>query len=98
MYGQGFFAPNNADAALACLNMMDFDGIEDVKNTIAANGQLYQQVMMQAQIIAQAGLLPQDAVATGTEQEVQKGSTKSSNGSLSAQAANATRQSTAPRT
>ena len=98
LYGQGFFAPNNADAALACLNMMDFDGIEDVKNTIAANGQLYQQVMMLTQIIAQAGLLPQDAVATGTEQEVQKGSTKSSNGSLSAQAANATRQSTAPRT
>ena len=98
LYGQGFFAPNNADAALTCLNMMDFDGIEDVKNTIAANGQLYQQVMMLTQIIAQAGLLPQDAVATGTEQEVQKGSTKSSNGSLSAQAANATRQSTAPRT
>ena len=98
LYGQGFFAPNNADAALACLNMMDFDGIEDVKNTIAANGQLYQQVMMLTQIIAQAGLLPQDAVATGTEQEVQKASTKSSNGSLSAQAANATRQSTAPRT
>lgn len=98
LYGQGFFAPNNADAALACLNMMDFDGIEDVKNTIAANGQLYQQVMMLTQIIAQAGLLPQDAVATGTEQEVQKGSTKSSNGSLSAQAANTTRQSTAPRT
>ena len=30
LYGAGFFAPNNADSALACLEMMDFKGREKV--------------------------------------------------------------------
>lgn len=30
LYGRGFFAPNNADSALACLEMMDFKGREKV--------------------------------------------------------------------
>lgn len=98
LYGQGFFAPNNADAALACLNMMNFDGIEDIKSSISQNGQLYQQVMMLQQIIAQYGLIPQEsAMSTGAEQQIKNKSTKTSKGSLSAQAANATRQSTEPR-
>lgn len=98
LYGQGFFAPNNADAALACLNMMEFDGIEKVKKQIAENGQLYQQVIMLTQILANAGLIDQNNIATGLEQNVQTSAAgKESKGSLSAQAANATRQSTAPR-
>lgn len=98
LYGQGFFAPNNADAALACLNMMEFDGIEKVKKQIAENGQLYQQVIMLTQILANAGLIDQNNIATGLEQNVQTSAAgKESKGSLSAQAANATRQSTTPR-
>ena len=30
LYGAGFFAPNNADSALACLEMMDFKGKDKV--------------------------------------------------------------------
>ena len=34
-YQLGFFAPANADAALACLDMMDFEGIEKVRQRVA---------------------------------------------------------------
>ena len=43
-YQLGFFAPANADAALACLDMMDFEGIEKVRQRVAQNGTLYQQL------------------------------------------------------
>lgn len=51
-YGAGFFAPGNADSALACLNMMDFDGKEKVIEQVQQNGTLFQQVqMLQQQVI-----------------------------------------------
>ena len=37
LYGAGFFVPQNASAALACLDMMDFDGKDLVLRTIRAN-------------------------------------------------------------
>ncbi len=37
LYGAGFFAPQNARAALACLDMMDFDGKDFVLRAIRAN-------------------------------------------------------------
>ena len=43
-YQLGFFAPANADSALACLDMMDFEGIEKVRQRVAQNGTLYQQL------------------------------------------------------
>lgn len=46
LYQLGFFAPNNADPALACLEMMDFDGKQDIHNRIQQNGTLLQ--MLQA--------------------------------------------------
>ena len=51
-YQMGFFAPSNADAALAALDMMDFDGIEKVRQRVQENGTLYtqlQQAMQQLQ-------------------------------------------------
>lgn len=53
-YQLGFFAPANADAALAALEMMDFEGIEKVRQ----NGTLAQQLArMQAQMAQLTGLL-----------------------------------------
>lgn len=49
-YQLGFFAPANADAALACLDMMDFEGIEKVRQRVAQNGTL---VPAAAQAMAQ---------------------------------------------
>ena len=50
-YSGGFFAPENADAALACLDMMDFDRKDFVAQKVQMNGTLYQR-MMQAQQMA----------------------------------------------
>ena len=41
-YQLGFFAPANADAALAALEMMDFEGIEKVRQRVRQNGTLAQ--------------------------------------------------------
>ena len=43
-YQMGLFAPANADAALAVLDMMDFEGIEKVREWVQQNGTLYQQL------------------------------------------------------
>ena len=57
-YQLGFFAPANADAALAALEMMDFEGIEKVRQRVRQNGTLAQQLArMQAQMAQLTGLL-----------------------------------------
>ena len=57
-YQLGFFAPANADAALAALEMMDFEGIEKVRQRVRQNGTLAQQLaQMQAQMARLTGLL-----------------------------------------
>lgn len=54
-YQQGFFAPNNADQALACLDMMDFDRKSFVEQKVQQNGTMYQTIlMMQKQMLALA--------------------------------------------
>lgn len=59
-FGNGFFNPQMADQALACLDMMDFDRKEFVMQKIAANGTMYQQLlMMQKQMLMMAQALDQ---------------------------------------
>ena len=56
-FGAGFFNPQLTDQALACLEMMDFDGKDRMMQRIAQNGTLYQQMMQarqQAVAMAQA--------------------------------------------
>ena len=43
-YQLGFFAPQNADAALVALEMMDFEGIEKVRQRVRQNGTLAQKL------------------------------------------------------
>lgn len=52
-YSAGFFTPANADAALACLSMMDFDGKDDVLRRIQANGTLFQMLVQTQQLAIQ---------------------------------------------
>lgn len=106
LYQMGFFAPNNADASLACLNMMEFDGVDKIKETVQSNGLLFQQLMQMQALLQQllAGN-PELQAKLGMNMEAQAqngipksgGSVRESKGSLTAQAANATRESTAPR-
>ena len=59
-YSAGFFAPQNADAALATLDMMDFDRKQFIMQKIAQNGGMYQQIlMMQQQMLMLAQMVDQ---------------------------------------
>ena len=69
-YGAGFFQPENAQAALMCLEMMDFDRKEIVMNKIAQNGSVYQQMMGMMGGLAQTGAAP-GLAAMPQEQEAQ---------------------------
>lgn len=53
-YSAGFFDPQAAQQALACLDMMEFDRKEFLMEKIAQNGQLYQQRLA----LSQMGVLP----------------------------------------
>jgi hypothetical protein len=48
-YGAGFFNPQMADQALACLEMMDFDRKQFIMQKVAQNGGMYQQMLMMQQ-------------------------------------------------
>ena len=59
-YSAGFFNPQMADQALACLDMMDFDRQQFIMQKIAQNGGMYQQMlMMQQQMIMLAQMVDQ---------------------------------------
>ena len=59
-YQAGFFNPQMADQALACLDMMDFDRKQFIMQKIAQNGGMYQQMlMMQQQMLQMAQMLDQ---------------------------------------
>ena len=68
-FGAGFFAPANADMALACLDMMDFDRKHFVMQKIAQNGGMYQQMMaMQQQMVMLAQMVDQSRGSNIAEQ------------------------------
>lgn len=57
-YNAGFFNPQMADQALACLDMMDFDRKNAIMQKIQQNGTMYQQMqMMQQQLMGMAAQL-----------------------------------------
>ena len=57
-YQLGFFAPQNADAALAALEMMDFEGVEKVRERVRQNGTLARQLaQMQDQMVKMAAII-----------------------------------------
>ena len=68
-YGAGFFNPQMADQALACLDMMDFDRKHFVMQKIAQNGGMYQQMMqMQQQMMMLAQMVDQSRGSNIAEQ------------------------------
>ena len=57
-YGAGFFNPQLADQALACLDMMDFDRKQFIMQRISQNGGMYNQMMqMQQQMVMLAKMV-----------------------------------------
>lgn len=60
-YSAGFFNPQMADQALACLDMMDFDRKQFIMQKISQNGGMYQQMlMMQQQLMQLTRIVGQD--------------------------------------
>ena len=69
-YKLGFFDPANADAALAALEMMDFEGVEKVRARVRQNGTLAQQlVQLQGQMARLTAALAQQPGGTQTAQD-----------------------------
>ena len=76
-YTAGFFNPQMADQALACLDMMDFDRKHFIMQKIAQNGGMYQQmVMMQQQMLMLAQMVDQ-AKGTNLADQIAAGITGS---------------------
>lgn len=60
LYGMGLFAPANAEPALVCLDAMEFEGKDAIKQQIQQNSLLMQQFQrMQAVIMQADALVPQ---------------------------------------
>ena len=58
LYGMGFFRPDLADQALAALEMMQFEGIDKVRERISQNGTMFQQIQqMQQQMMQMAAII-----------------------------------------
>ncbi len=52
LYGLGLFVPENATPAMACLDMMDFDGVEKVRNKVAENKERFEKEQMEKTMLA----------------------------------------------
>jgi len=69
LYGMGFFKPDLADQALAALDMMQFDGIEKVRERIMQNGTLMQRLQEMGNIAM--AMAQQIDATTGTQYTMQ---------------------------
>ena len=59
LYGMGFFDPSRAQEAMNALDMMDFEGIDKVRERVQQGQTLYNLVQQQAALIAQlTGAMP----------------------------------------
>ena len=68
-FSAGFFNPQIADQALACLDMMDFDRKHFIMQKIAQNGGMYQQMMqMQQQMVMLAQMVDEHRGSNIAEQ------------------------------
>ena len=68
-FGQGFFNPQMADQALACLDMMDFDRKHFIMQKIEQNGTMYQMIQqLQQQMIMLAQMVDQSRGSNIAEQ------------------------------
>ena len=74
-YSAGFFNPQMADQALACLDMMDFDRKQFIMQKIAQNGTMYQQMLMMQQQMLQMAQIIDQAKGTNMAEQIAAGIT-----------------------
>jgi hypothetical protein len=88
-FGAGFFNPQMADQALACLEMMDFDRKQFIMQRIAKNGGMYQQMLMMQQQILQLAQMVDEAKVTNTAEQIASGITGGTEPVMGGEAPNA---------
>ena len=69
-YQLGFFDPTRADQALATLDMMDFDGKDEISQKIAQNGTLQQELASWQQMALALAERFDPAMADGLAQQI----------------------------
>ena len=69
-FGMGFFNPQMVDQALACLDMMDFDGKEGLMQRIARNGTMYQKLVQYMQMALQFAQVLHPELVPGMVQDI----------------------------
>ena len=74
-YSAGFFNPQMADQALACLDMMDFDRKHFVTQKVSQNGTLYQQLLMAQQTMLKLAQIVDQDRGTNLAEQVAAGIT-----------------------
>lgn len=74
-YNAGFFNPQMADQALACLDMMDFDRKQFVIQKVSQNGTMYQQMLMMQQQMLQLAQIADRSAGTNLADQIAMGIT-----------------------
>ena len=74
-FGAGFFNPQIADQALACLEMMDFDRKQFIMQRISQNGGMYQQMLMMQQQMLQMAQIVDQVKGTNMAEQIAAGIT-----------------------
>lgn len=72
-YSAGFFAPENSEQALACMEMLDFDGKDRVIERIAQNGGLYEMYMQRTQQALQLAQIVDQMTGGNNTQQIAAG-------------------------
>ena len=70
LYTAQFFNPQNADQALACLSIMDFDSKEEVEQKVAQNGTLFTMLRQWQQLALELAARFAPEMVPGLSQQI----------------------------
>lgn len=69
-FQMGFFNPQMADQTLMCLDMMEFDGKDEIMQKVSQNGGLYQKLMQYMQLALTFAQVAQPQMAEQIAQDI----------------------------
>ena len=70
-YNLGFFNPQQSDQAVACMDMMEFEGKNRVVERVMQNGMMYQQILqMQQQMLQMAQMIDMLGAERGVDYQM----------------------------
>ena len=69
-FKMGFFNPQMADQTLMCLDMMEFDGKDEIMQKVSTNGGLYQKLMQYMQLALTFSQVAQPQMAESIAQDI----------------------------